>query len=690
MPRVKRSESLLSSVEQKTSDFLMAESLSPASLCGAGAERIVQLQGELLMGSTWGEWEVSGNLIAAHNVSNSRRTFRIDLAIPHGFDPDSPEARQVWLELMRFAVARRAFALSGSGTSGRPWFSTIHTEIRSLANATKQLILRPGPGFWSRCSNDEFCLWVGGRDRVFLNTVRKLHSLGAIADSPSGRRKPLGAGPSRDRTGEPEHRREVVSDQQYRPLPDAFTAAAGQRALFLVEDVGPTLLDALEHCSSIDLRTINLDPRSASFGCELGLRHKYEVAASQLDPVIAGWGWKDGAGRPLNHLRFDFGFSQPGRGRFRWPPRTHAQAESILSAIQNSHLFLIALADGGRHGELLSLREGAVRRADSPEPTLASITRKLDPNGGRVREVPIPAAVQFAVQQQERLARHLKDSYGVAGDHLWVRTGNLRGLPLLDFGRQLRSFPAFLGVKSLLDDKNLHMHRFRKTLARICALALVHAPKILMDVLGHRDEQMTVMRYILSDPGLLKEVEEITRELLVLKGVWAIENMDSIQGRGAQNLRERWKQHAALVGKSALEPQNIREFIEVAFENGQALAVIAPGILCTSFTKGGRCNAHGGGAPNPEHCSPQCDYQVTANVSGFSNDCTENDAVQLALDTANYILDQLQSATSRGEEMVVATLSGQLRSLLGRWSQVDRFVSSHPFGSRIIPSRLSI
>jgi hypothetical protein len=38
-----------------------------------------------------------------------------------------------------------------------------------------------------------------------------------------------------------------------------------------------------------------------------------------------------------------------------------------------------------------------------------------------------------------------------------------------------------------------------------------------MDVFGHRDEQMTIMRYILSDPGILSEVQQVVREMLILK-----------------------------------------------------------------------------------------------------------------------------------------------------------------------------
>jgi hypothetical protein len=103
------------------------------------------------------------------------------------------------------------------------------------------------------------------------------------------------------------------------------------------------------------------------------------------------------------------------------------------------------------------------------------------------------------------------------------------------------SFVEILGLERWLTDGGMNPHRFRKTLARIVALALVHAPKILMDVFGHRDEQMTIMRYILSDPGILSEVQQVVREMLILKGVEAINKADEVQGPAQRSYGGVWR-----------------------------------------------------------------------------------------------------------------------------------------------------
>ncbi len=663
--------------------------LTPQQLKSADHAQLLQLQGQLLMGTVWGVWEVAANLVADHEIVDSRRIYRIDLTVPTGMDPTCANAHAVWAELMRYAIARRSFPLRGKGTSKRPRFSTLLAEIRLLGMATRQFAQHPGPGFWTRCTADQMVLWFGGKSGASLtNKLRQLSVLGAIVDAPAGRKKPKGTAPARHRTGEPEDTQVPQLDTQYLPLPDPFTAAAGQRALYMTEQVGPTLLSALEHCATVPLRRLNKNPRTPGCGEPLGNGQQAAVKASTLDPIIARWAWQDLDGHALAALRYDVFFTQNQKGEFAWPPRTYAQAVAALMVLQGAHLFLIALADGGRHGEILSVKEGALGRSETDAPTLTSRTRKIDPNDGREHEVPLPAAVQAAVLQQERLARFLKKSQGISGQHLWVQIARKRGNSLKSFDSTLDAFVRAFRLEPLLGDSNLHMHRFRKTLARIVALALVHAPKILMEVFGHRDEQMTVMRYILSDAGLLKEIQEITRELLVLKGIWTIENLDAMQGKGAQRLRERWSQHAKLVGKSALEPQTIREFVETVFEGGQALAVIAPGILCTSFTKGGRCNEYGGGKPNPEHCSPQCEHQVACPTYESVDTFEVEDAILNALNTADYLLRQLGEAEARNEDMVVATFAGQIRSLVGRWLEIDQHVATHPLGHRFIPVHL--
>ncbi len=686
MARTRRAPESLADAE--TVHLLSKIQLTPSQLKSADKQLLLSLQGQLLLGSEWGVIEVANNLVADHAVYDSKRTYRLECAIPNDMEIMSAEAQFVWQEIIRYAIARRAFSLRGMGTASRPKFSTLLSEVRALGVVAKNIVRREGCGLWDRCTADEFVTWTSKPGVTVCNTLRKMRERGAISAAPMGRRKPIGSEPPRDRTGESEQTKKPDAGDPYLPLPDQFTAAAGQRALYLTEQVGPCLLDALESCLALASRsngeTSNLD-RERSI---LPNRLTKKARSKLLDPIVRGWQWKDVEGRPLAALKFDFVFPQRQSTGFSWPPQSFAQGLAVLAQVQCAHLFLIALSDGGRHGEILSLQESSIRRNDSEVPTLKTRTRKIEKSGARDHEVPLPSSVEFAVIQQERLARLVKSFYGADGKHLWVQISVARGTPLKQFTSMLRSFVRATRVGHLLDGGSLHMHRFRKTLARLVALALIHAPKILMQVFGHKDEQMTIMRYILSSPGLIDEIQEITQELLVLKGVWLIENLEKIQGKGADRLRDHWAQHARLIGNRALEPDSIRSFIEVCFENGQALAFIAPGIICTSFTKGGRCNRHGRGEPDPEHCSPDCESQVACPTYVNPETLDEEDAILNALNTVDYLLDSAAEARKQGEEMLIATFESQVRSMLGRWREVDSHVATHPHGRTLIPLTL--
>jgi len=254
------------------------------------------------------------------------------------------------------------------------------------------------------------------------------------------------------------------------------------------------------------------------------------------------------------------------------------------------------------------------------------------------------------------------------------------------FDRLLKAFNTSFSLTPLMEGTNLHMHRFRKTLVRIVALALVHAPKILMDILAHRDEQMTVMRYILADPGILSEIEEVTRELVILKGLEAIDKRDQLQGKAAPILRERVVRYASLLGKRALEPQNLREFVEVITEGGGGWAIIGPGKVCTGFRKGGLCN-DGTGEANPHYCNPECKNQLLfpdyEQVDG-----TVASAVVEAIETLDYMIEQLRHSDENGEEMLIPQFAGQIKGLLRQWREVDQHFRNRHLGSVLVQKHI--
>ena len=668
-------------IEHVATTVLLNTGLSHTQLREADADQLLSLQSQLLMGHEWGVWQVAPELISRRAVHDSIRTFRLELAVPGGMDPDSARAREVWCELLRIAIAGRLWP----GASGRRRsYSTILTDLRYLGLVTRHIAAIDQPGFWARATREQVQNWIRSQGPAYTSLLARLKKQGVIADSPKGRERPGRSSLARDRTGEPEHKSQLVVSEKYQPFPDAFVSAAGWNAIQMIRIVGPTLLDALEAASTTEFKTHVDDSRSARHGQPLGPRERRKARADALDPIIANWNWRMPDGTPLQVLPMNARFSARSTGEVSWPPRTHHEAWAFLTVLQASHLWPVALASAGRHGEVLSLEEGCIRRESTETPTGIMHTWKLDGISGRGHEVPVPDLVVTALRQQERLARLVKRVTGVSGKHLWVMTSVHQGKPQTTFRGGIDALVSTFDLAGLLEGSNAHMHRFRKTLVRIVALALVHAPKILMDVLGHRDEQMTVMRYILSDPGLLNEIQETVRELIVLKGVEVVVKRDQLQGKAAPVLRERVSEYAKRVGASAMEPQNLMEFVRAMTEGGTGWAVIAPGIICTSFTRGGMCNKGQGGA-NPHYCNPACDNQLVMNE--FEEDGIKvASAVTRAIETLDYMHEKLRSADENGEDMLMAQFSGQIKALLGRWRDVDRHFSEHPVLKRHLPN----
>ena len=526
-------------------------------------------------------------------------------------------------------------------------------------------------------------VWLGKRGLYYGNLLRRLNRNGAIQDAPVARPRPKGSERARDRRGEPEHTARIETDVTWLPFPDAFTVEAGWNAIQMMRVVGPTLLDALETAEGMTFQTTVVGPRSRKIGRPLSASYAVRVKSATLEPIISQWNWIGPDGAPLESLPFSVRLNARGIGEFSWPPATYHQAWSILGLLQTCHLWLVSLCLAGRHSEIRSLKEGCLRRETSVTPTGVMHTTKLDGVGGREHEAPLPPLVVEAILQQERLAKLVKRVSGVSDNHLWVSATKWAGQPLVDFNPSLLAFVGAFDLAPLLNGGRPHMHRFRKTLVRIVALALVHAPKVLMDVLGHRDEQMTVVRYILSDPTLLDEIQECVRELIILKGVEAVQKRDELQGNAAPVLRERVAEYAKRVGSKAMEPQNLMEFVRAMTENGSGWAVIAPGIICTGFTRGGLCNKGQGGA-NPHYCNPACDNQLVMNE--YDEDGVKvSSAVLKAIETVDYMLGKLREADTNGEDMLIAQFAGQVKAMLGRWREVDQHFADHPVLSKHLP-----
>src|SRR5438445_11749512 len=243
------------------------------------------------------------------------------------------------------------------------------------------------------------------------------------------------------------------------------------------------------------------------------------------------------------------------------------------------------------------------------------------------------------------------------------------GSLLSDFNANLNRMVDQFNLRHLLseDAPNLHTHRFRKTLARIIALTLTNAQMILMDCFGHDDPEMTLYRYVLSDPMILADVQRVQRELVILMAKDVIENADALGGAMGVRVRQAKAEFLRLHVKSSLDPADIFELAESLTLGGRDWIVVMPGVLCTlplGYT--GPCAVRKGGR-NPGNCQTGCNHQLL--LAFHKTECD---------DMVTYILQQLQRAINEDADLVASMWQGQLRNWLYRWRAVFEKWSGHP------------
>lgn len=267
------------------------------------------------------------------------------------------------------------------------------------------------------------------------------------------------------------------------------------------------------------------------------------------------------------------------------------------------------------------------------------------------------------------------------GDHLWVHLRNFgrshMGAKHISLTRFMDDYCAKLKLKKLLsvDAPNVHLHRFRKTLARVVALSLVNSPTILMDCFGHEDPQMTIRSYILSDKQIARDVLVVQRELVILMAVDIVADVAGLGGAVGEQLRNRKAEYLQLLGKSEFEPQDAYEFARRETFDGRTWMLVAPGIYCTLPTgEGGPCSKSQSGA-NPAYCQSGCPFQLLTTYNKVKVE-----------DSIPEIIKNLQRAVDEDEPMLIAQWSGQLKNWLYRWEEISKKWQNHPLVKLYAPS----
>jgi integrase len=637
------------------------------ALDDAGLSR---MQAALGIRGDWGVWEVPPEFMPDGQLQAlAQRRCDIEQLDEEG-TVDRSRIAEAWTEIIRYGVVRSLVP----ATRGLPKPSTIISELKTLVRVVR-VVLQKDPiteGFWSQINEREFPRGIGA---VVANTLRGFRDRGYISDCPTKDPVVVGAESERDRFGEEDSDEQIEQVNSWQPFPDAFTSECGWRSIYLIKVLGPTLLDALESALKEKL------PQRRD-GLPLHPRRQQVSAAEVRDVIIADWDWRTPGGAPLDVLELEFNLKKTiGRGmqkgqqlpKFTWPPKTFADAWTLLPILQGAHLFPVCLASGPRASEVCSFNDNCLVEAESVGARIIGKTYKLvDGVGGRLRDFACPDIVATALLQQVRLATLVKERSGMKGNHLWVHIKTFgrgrMGEKQLIISQFLHGYAVKLGITHFLDEHSkVHVHRFRKTLARVVALSLVNSPSVLMDCFGHEDPDMTIRSYILSDKQIAREVLVVQRELVVLMAVDIIDDSENVGGPAGEKLRERKAEFLQLLGKSEFEPQDAYEFAKRETFDGRTWMMVSPGVYCTIPTEEGGLCSKGQHGTNPAYCRGGCPFQLLTEYHKVRS----NDAI-------SEIVRHLERAIDEDEPMIIAQWAGQLKSWIGRWPGVEEEWRNNP------------
>lgn len=490
---------------------------------------------------------------------------------------------------------------------------------------------------------------------------------------------------------EPEANPRVDTDPHL-PLPDEYAALMGSRCLWLSENLCDNVIDIVADLSR------ELD----AFIRRHGRKMSQSTFSRGVVKRLAAHVWRGSTGQPITAVPFPMAMpkevhfqkrqrlqldDETEHEPFQWPPKNSRELHHLIAMIQTAHYFIIALSIGARASEALSLTRDCLRRSAGGSPFITGLTFKLvEKFEGEERDWDVPDAAVIAVERQARLiavtdrlhtaqANAKPSSELDAADNLWgsigVQSRDASGA-LVNINRKLREFAQALRMDVSPGGQNIRSHRFRKTLARLIALALTQAPKLLMEIFGHKSIHMT-LHYILSDASLRAEIETVTRELKVMRGKEIIEDIVATEQAADEPHTAGYGGFAAASIVSAVVAHRQRlhrngkawgvesayELAELLTMKGDAWEYVRPGVICTKLPgEVGACNRKRG-RPEAGNCKVSCDHRLEEKFMSSDVDRSIADCVV-----------HIQRARTENDLMLESYWAGQVRMHVPRFPDV--------------------
>lgn len=643
--------------------------VEPARIQSLEPNALLELQTSLGYGDTWGYWEAPEEWCA--KGPNSRRRIHCDSVGTEG-------GNRLWTETLRCCLLLSL--TRGIRNYAVPLSVCI---IGRLALKLGQIILAEGKfesHWWGRISTTQ-ALQIGSRSAYLCEVITTLCNRGLLPDAP--RAAILDINPLEiDHANQNEPANDLDRSRPWLPLPDGFTAECGRRVLWIVEHLGPAILDCLDACKQIELPpSIRRQRANPSF------RRSDATARVQLarerNRVIEDWAWL----LPENHSeipfamhlcdRIGFGSRVSIQTTFQWPPTKWGVLIQLARILQTCHLWLLFLASGPRHSTILSYTAQSLIFSPSGYRVEAIEYKQRAKGDGHRRDWPLAPAMVIAMKQQIRLAgivKRLGPSHYADQSHLWVQfrgnsaSGSDRGGPLQHLNSATDDLVDAFDLRALLGGatETLHTHRFRETLARILALTLTSAQTILMDCFGHGDAEVT-LGYMLSDPRIVSDALRVQKELVILMARDAIIDSENLGGQMGEVVRKAKHRVLRLKRTSCLTPEDAYELADQLTLGGREWMYVMEGVICTlPQLEQGPCGVGCGSRRNPANCQPGCSHQlILAHFKNQTNDMIE------------YLIGEIVRAEQDGATLLIATLAGQLRNHLHRWPDVRNTWLNH-------------
>lgn len=272
----------------------------------------------------------------------------------------------------------------------------------------------------------------------------------------------------------------------------------------------------------------------------------------------------------------------------------------LAATLQSAHLWIALLAMAGRISEVETLQRDCVEWRRDGEPYVDGKTYKLKKAlAGVDRTWPAPNALIHALGQQarlvvawERIASALAntdpsnaDLLVIDPNHLWASLGTASSVApekrLSGMNHALLKLAKRIGLSDCPGGVWLHAHRFRKTVARLAGIAIVDSPRVLMQLLGHEDIEVT-LHYICTDKALAADIERVARELRIMRSQEVFEGIRASMQTGVKKYGG-----GGVPGLEAMIRQAKDWGAETSYElsvlltaDGRYTKLIRPGVMC--------------------------------------------------------------------------------------------------------------